>query len=181
MIKYAILALIVLFAAVGCAKVNPLANVPTITATPDTNGTSTAVVGPATPTPANAGGVQTLAIKIGNLIGPDDANAINISSAGKDPIGNACYVDIANLANAMKPAPLSGNAQLGDIHLLTDLETIRLGLLTTSSTGLFKLKMTTFTDCSILVQDTRAKGIEVVGQLTDMLNSLAVNIINPVP
>jgi hypothetical protein len=163
-------------AACGSVPQNPLADSGQITVNP-TTGQASAAAQPAAP--ANADPLTQLAFAIGNTYGPDDANAMNLATgsapgAPVDPVGLACWTDLANVSNALSMASGAGAPGTGG-GVLTDLEELRLQLLAFQGGGQANpLLMKALNDCIAMGQQTVAMGKALPLEFQNLMNQLLI-------
>lgn len=157
----------------ACQSLNPLAQAPTITL--NANGTASASA--PTQAPTGAGPITQIATDLGNAFSKDDVAGVNLACGTPvaDPIGCNFFTDLANLANSLK-VPGAATSAAGT---LSQIEQLRLGLMSVNALAQNQLLAKTLADGLIWVQDTKAKGLAVPAAVTGLLGDIAVLLAVP--
>ena len=164
-----VLALAVVLSA--CSSDNFLAQAPKV----DINST-TGIASSESPTasPKSGGPLDFVAVSLGNDWSPDLANAYNVAVANNRPLAKACFGDLVDVTNALKPAVVPGAPTLGGLHLLSDLENLDVAL---SNTTINDQKLKAFGDCVAYVNDLKARSISVPKSLATVITGLATSLL----
>lgn len=164
------------------AQLNPLGDTGQITIN-QTTGQASAAPGPGAP--AGADLITTLAFDLGKTYGPDDANAINISTGGVfnsatglwvyppsalDPDALACWNALAALSNALSAANAGPQGTGGGV--LTDIAYARLLLLQLQGAGANPLLSAVLKTCVTMAQETVAMGKALPLEFQNLMNSV---------